>query len=517
MMAAGIVSGRTPAMKRTNEELSPIDLQHDKKQLRTMMADSGSDSGDYSQGGALFNLSDTEDIREVEDTINDSELRKSQQSVSEVQKLDIPEDAPEWAKTMVKQFQGQVDTLAKSLEYAHGQIESDMSQSAEALRIAKQAKSMMEKVVNQVGQRILILEEEKKELQEKVVKMEMHSRQNNLVFYGFPEVYGETDLDCYNKITRLIWNLGLNPNMPIARVHRLGAYYNHRNTPRPIIVAFHWFGDRNAVWERKPLIKRINRNVYVTEDFPEEIQTRRRILYPAFKKARSLPKYRGSVSLQKDKLIVNKKSFTVENMHHMPDDINPWHLAHQEDKDALAFFGIQSPFSNFHPAPFRIDGIEFSCTEQHLFFHKAAIAGDLKASNEIMATKDPYKMKRISHRIKNVDEEKWKKEGPVIMKMGLTAKFKQNVHLKHRLLATGQKKLIEGSKTDKFWGVGVSHKDPKVLNPENWAPGALNVLGKLLEEVRDELAPYKLLSRGAAAGMMPTTEAIPDETNASAT
>ena len=520
-MAEQYETGRTPSVKRTNEDLSPIDIQYNmKKQIRTMMADS--DTGDYSQGGSLFDLRDTVESSDEMDSMNDSDLQQSQQVLTENGRVVIPEDAPEWAKTVFEQFQNQIDGITKSLEFAHGQIDTDMKKTSEAMDTAKQAKSMINKVLTQLGQRILILEEEKRVLQEKVVKMEMHSRQNNLVFYGFPEVRNETDLDCYHKVINVIQNLGLNPRMPIARAHRLGAYYKHQNTPRPIIVAFHWFGDRNAVWDRKQFLRQLGNNVFITEDFPEEIQTKRRILYPAFKKARRLPKYRGNVSLQKDKLILNNKSYTIENMHELPDEVNPWQLAHQEDRDALAFFGIQSPFSNFHPASFRVDGIDYNCTEQYLFYNKAARYGDLKAANQIMATKDPYKIKRISHRIKIVDKnvtaETWKKEGPIVMKAGLSAKFKQNPHLKHRLLATGQKRLIEGSKSDTFWGVGVSHKDPKVLNPENWKPGALNTLGKLLEEVRNEIAPFPILSRGVAAEMSdlsqtPTTQSdIEDRT-----
>ena len=99
------------------------------------------------------------------------------------------------------------------------------------------------------------------------------------------------------------------------------------------------------------------------------------------------------------------------------------------------------------------------------------------------------------------------------MKQGLLAKFKQNPHLKPRLLATGQKNLIEGSKTDKFWGVRLSYDHPDVLNKEKWSEGATNVLGKLLEEVRDELAPFPLLLSGAAQLAEAT---LPDETNRAA-
>ena len=502
-MAEQSDDSRTGGLKRDRDEVSPINSDLHVKKRATMMEDS-----DYSQGGLLFDIDDTEDINNIEDPINHSNLMNSQQVLSKSEDLFLSDAAPQWAKDFFEQVKEKFDDVTESLEFAHKEIESDIKVSTNATKIATQAKNMSNEIIHRLGQRILILEEEKRQLQEKVVKLETHSRQNNLVFFGFRESKWEKDIDCYHKVMTVIRNLGLNPNMPINRCHRLGPYHQHQNTPRPIIVSFHWFGDRNAVWNCKQHIGRFNNQIYVSEDFPEEILRKRRILYPAFKKARRLPAYRGNVSMQKDKLIVNNQVYTVDNMHTLPDAINPWQLNHQEDKDALAFFGIQSPFSNFHPSSFRVDGIEYCCNEQHLFYKKATMFNDMKTANQIMATKDPYKIKHISKRIKNADETKWKQEGPAVMKQGLVAKFKQNPHLKHRLLATGQKRLIEGSKTDKFWGVGLSHKDPNALKEDKWPVGATNVLGKLLEEVRTEIAPYPLLSRGAAE--IPTTDSTED-------
>lgn len=36
------------------------------------------------------------------------------------------------------------------------------------------------------------------------------------------------------------------------------------------------------------------------------------------------------------------------------------------------FFGKNSPFSNFHPAKFVLDGMEYSCSEQYMMYQKAS-------------------------------------------------------------------------------------------------------------------------------------------------
>ena len=71
------------------------------------------------------------------------------------------------------------------------------------------------------------------------------------------------------------------------------------------------------------------------------------------------------------------------------------------------------------------------------------------------------------------------------MEKAIHAKFSQNAALKKWLLDTNQKQLMEASR-DRFWGVGASLQDKKILTQE-W-PGN-NQLGKTLMKVRAYLAP----------------------------
>ena len=440
-----ILGARTPSVKRTSKERkSSSESPEENKKIN--MAE------DYSLGGALFDLdgedssSDREDITEeqmpsaVSDNINSDPIAKLNAIREET--LDFDEDTPQWAKTALNQIWKRIDSVIDSLEFTDSQTVKSMKQSVEATKSAAQSKSLANEILTRVGARIVVLEQEKKNLEAAIVKMETYTRQNNLLFYGFPEFKEESDFDCYQKVRNVISRLGLNPNMQIARCHRKGPYSQSQSSPRPIIVAFQWFGDRNAVWSRKKGLARINRNIYLSEDFPEEVEKRRRIMYPIFKKARRLPAYKGRVTMQKDRLIVNSTSYTVETMHTLPEPINPWYLSQQTDSESLAFFTIHHPFSNFHPSPFKVDGLQFSCNEQFLFYNKAHAANDMKAATQIMATNDPYKIKKISKQIK-MEEQQWRSIGPAIMKTGLLAKFKQNTHLKHWLMATGQKQLIK--------------------------------------------------------------------------
>ncbi len=64
-------------------------------------------------------------------------------------------------------------------------------------------------------------------------------------------------------------------------------------------------------------------------------------------------------------------------------------------------------------------------------------------------------------------------------------KFSQNKQLMIELLRTGNKIIVEASSSDKIWGIGLSEKKAKEIDPDEW-PGQ-NLLGKVLVEVREKI------------------------------
>jgi len=65
------------------------------------------------------------------------------------------------------------------------------------------------------------------------------------------------------------------------------------------------------------------------------------------------------------------------------------------------------------------------------------------------------------------------------------AKFNQHPDLRHFLLGTGGRILVEASPADAVWGIGMSVDDPDARRPSRWK-GA-NRLGFALMQVRSEL------------------------------
>ena len=85
--------------------------------------------------------------------------------------------------------------------------------------------------------------------------------------------------------------------------------------------------------------------------------------------------------------------------------------------------------------------------------------------------------------VKNFNEGVWNTHKYKIMYSGVYAKFTQNPELKIRLLATGEKFLVEASPYDKIWGIGYNKSDA-LPNINNWGQ---NLLGQILMEVRTNI------------------------------
>jgi len=149
------------------------------------------------------------------------------------------------------------------------------------------------------------------------------------------------------------------------------------------------------------------------------------------------------------------------------------------DKYVLFYGGI---FSQWFDCEFQdIEGRGFTTTEQFMMYHKAKLFNDTTAMNWIMQESDPKKIKDMGRKVRNFNEEKWKKVAKKIVTLGNFYKFFQDEILKKEILLYSDKKFVETSPYDRIWGVGLSTTDPKAENSENWE--GLNWLGECLTEV----------------------------------
>lgn len=166
-------------------------------------------------------------------------------------------------------------------------------------------------------------------------------------------------------------------------------------------------------------------------------------------------------------------------------DLHRETLARVQERGFEFFFGAEHPFSNWHQASFEVDGATYSCMEQFMMHRKALLFGDAEAAEKIMMAWSPKEHKALGRQVKGFDEAIWREHREQIVLAGALAKFGQNEDLLKRLVGTGQKMLVEASRYDTIWGIGLPADDPRAADPGQW-PGQ-NLLGKILCRARDIL------------------------------
>lgn len=156
------------------------------------------------------------------------------------------------------------------------------------------------------------------------------------------------------------------------------------------------------------------------------------------------------------------------------------------------FYGIKSPLSNFHPARFVIDGLEYSCVEQYMQAEKARMFGDTERDEQMMKATTPLAMKRLGRQVTPFDKDVWASRSRDVVETGLRAKFTQNPELRAALLLTGEAVIVECAPRDRLWGAGLGRARVEQIAEETPAGARLalrgrNMLGALLMRVRADL------------------------------
>lgn len=152
-------------------------------------------------------------------------------------------------------------------------------------------------------------------------------------------------------------------------------------------------------------------------------------------------------------------------------------------------------FSNWYKASFEYAGRKYSSAEQYMMFQKVSMFYQYELAEEIMKNNDPSVIKKLGQtRFSNFNKYVWDSLAYTIVKRGVKAKFSQNEDLLEILLSTGDSVLMECSKTDLIWGIGIDIDSEEIYNPGVWR--GKNQLGRILMSVRDELREELKLYNG---------------------
>ena len=158
-------------------------------------------------------------------------------------------------------------------------------------------------------------------------------------------------------------------------------------------------------------------------------------------------------------------------------------------------------FSQWYPARFHVDGVEYNCAEQYMMAEKARLFADEDVRMQIMQCEDPSEIKALGQLVRPFDAGIWSKHAQQIVIRGNLHKFGQHPELCRFLLDTGECILVEASPYDNIWGIGMKESDEGVDNPCLWK--GTNYLGFALMEVRDLLKETHGETNPAAISSIP--------------
>ncbi len=144
------------------------------------------------------------------------------------------------------------------------------------------------------------------------------------------------------------------------------------------------------------------------------------------------------------------------------------------DTDTQVLFYEQDFYilSNFSAFRLRWKDIDFDTSEAAYHWEKFPDHENIR--NEICAARSAHDALKVAHHYKSLRRSDWDAVKVDIMGDILRVKAWQHKYVRRKLLATGNRQLIEDSWRDNFWGWG-PNKDGQ------------NMLGKLWMEIRDEL------------------------------
>ena len=192
--------------------------------------------------------------------------------------------------------------------------------------------------------------------------------------------------------------------------------------PRPISVEFSRWCDAVVVFDHKFYLAS---GIFIDREFNLETEKCRRTLHPILSAAKQKLEYRYKSRLEGSKLVINGKQYSVNKLDRLTQKLSPFEVSTKSNDEMLFFFGELCRFSNFYPAEFTHNGINYHRSEQ-LIQHQKALYCNRDVAERILSTKTAIACKQLSYTIKNYDHQGWLDVANECCQEGLRSKFTQN-------------------------------------------------------------------------------------------
>lgn len=272
-------------------------------------------------------------------------------------------------------------------------------------------------------------------------------------------------LECINKvINQAITDLhpdaslnGLKILMPeaIDNVFRLGK--KRSNNSRGIIsVTFSRMDYKTMVNRALATIKNKESLDFTISD---DLTHTGRTVKAQLKRVSVVAKLKGKeAKLAGNKVMIDNRAYLPNELSLIPKTVNDDLKQERVTDDEIIYRGDRTIFSNFFPAPFRLDGIDFEHVEQFYQYSKACHHEDDPTAERILKLSNPWRIKVLGDSIEA--KQSWIEKRMKVMYDGVSAKFRQNRPLEDELLRSRGLKLCEAT-TDLYWACGLSFESKK--------------------------------------------------------
>ena len=148
-------------------------------------------------------------------------------------------------------------------------------------------------------------------------------------------------------------------------------------------------------------------------------------------------------------------------------------LSSDVNSPPILFYNRGEPyfeFTNFADYPIMIDGVQYPTSEHYFQSQKLIGTPYVAYICQLKTPRQAFELTRQPQVVQWIRKD-WLSIKDDVMYCGLVYKFLQHSDLRSRLLSTGNRKLVEHSPHDSYWGDGADGK-------------GLNRLGELLMRVR---------------------------------
>ena len=157
---------------------------------------------------------------------------------------------------------------------------------------------------NRIAEELEKMKETDEKMLNSMTDLKVRSMRDNLIFTGIPEQKGEDTEELLQDFIQRKYKLDY--TISFERVHRIGKWREFNEHPRNIVAKFTYFKDREFI-RTKAAQKLSGSNVWVNEQFPPEIEERRKKLYPVMRQAK---KDKKRTKLVRDILYIEGEVYT---------------------------------------------------------------------------------------------------------------------------------------------------------------------------------------------------------------